>query len=912
MERSGDSRSDHLPLHPVDELISTKLKIPPTSSNMLARAHLLERLSDGKAARLIVISGIAGSGKTSLASHWISREALAVAWYSLDRTDNDINLFLRYLLASLSSADSALASSIRKDLRAGRTLGEKHVISQVIQRVSEIPMEVHLVLDDYHAITSRAIHNTIVSLLSRMPPNMHVVILTRYAIPFPLSSFRVRNQIVEISALEMRFTEQETERFFAEIIPINLTGCEARQVSRRMEGWVGGLQLFGLSYKDKGASDQLSVVLDGGNTKVSEYLIDEVINVQPARVRSFLEATAPLDRFSVETAREVTGMEDAGEMIDMVCRNNLLLVPLDAQHNWYRYHQIFCDAVRERIRIDSPKRLSRIYRKAALWFARNGYLEDAFRNAFASGDFEFAADLLEDYLLFMNDRHEYASGRRWLAELPQEVFMRRTLLRLHDCGQKVDSFQLRDVEAIVRDIESDPAAAFAGYEGEKRRLCEDLFIYFRHALYYYYRDPAHPDFERLEKAANMISRQNRLFSGYMKILIALGHAQQGSPVKAESVLEEASPLIIASGRAWARVLWFREYATIQRMQGRLNRSEAALRQAFEFLEQNGISETPLRYSLYLPVGWLHYCRNDLEKASEYASGAERYGDHVRFAKDIAGANLLLSLIYLASGETKRAEDCLKRVQLVAEKRGVADIGVSPEPWIARLSMFEGSSRYADEWCAGRTFSPRDSLTAQTVHECIAYAELLGWHKQYDEARKILMEVRSECVQRNMMEAVLDVDIHQSALAQSLKEYEGARRILVKALAFAETEGYIRPFLDCAPGIFPVLSDLRNSDLGPRLSSHLRTIMASCAINERGLVGSTKRFVEDRSRQLTEREVQILTLMAAGQRYRDIAKKTFVSFETVKTHARHIFEKLEVNSRAQAVRRAQDLRLLKER
>jgi LuxR family transcriptional regulator, maltose regulon positive regulatory protein len=909
MERLKEIRRSGAILKPIDGLIGTKVRIPPLKTRMVERGHLLDRLSRARDSRLIVISGIAASGKTSLASRWIIRDELPAAWYSLDRTDNDTNLFLRYLLASLSSADSTLAAFIRKDLQAGKTFAEKHIVSQLIRRVSQLPGEVYLFLDDYHSIASRTIHNTVAALLSRMPANMHVIIMTRYAIPFPLSPFRVRDQIVEISASDMRFTEEETGRFFSEIMPVRITVDEARRITSRMEGWVGGLQLFGLSLKDKETPGELVDLLNNGNQKVSEYLIDEIIGVQPPKIRAFLEATVPLDRFSAETAQEITGTPDTREIIDTIRRNNLLIIPLDAEHNWYRYHQLLSEAVKGRIRSSAPGRLAQIHQKAALWFARNGYLEDAFRNAFASKDPEFAADLLEDYLLFINDRHEYASGRRWLAELPHDVFMRRTLLRLHDCGQKVDSFQLSDIEAVIRGIEVDPAAAFAGYQGDKRRLCEDLFTYFRYALYYYYRDPVHPNLEELEEAASMISPQNRLFSGYMKILIALGHASQGRPLEAERALAEASPIIISSGRPWARVLWFREYATVQRMQGRLNRSEAVLREAFEFLELRGISETPLRYVLYLPMGWLHYQRNDLERASEYAAAAARYGEHVRFARDMAESNLLLSLIHKASGAMKEAEDCLHKVRLITEERGVSDTGVSAEPWIARLSMVHGDIRFAVEWSGGKDFLVGDTFTGQTVHEFMAYIELLIHQRMYLQADEILKGLRNQCVERNMMKAVLDIDIAQSAVACGLKSYEQAGQILRKALAFAEIEGYVRPFLDFAPHIFPLLSEMKRTDLGPRLASHLRTIMNGCNISGKGLVGSTKRFEEDRSRQLTRREIEVLKLMAAGRPYREIAKKTFVSFETVKTHVKHIFEKLDVDSRGRAVRRAQDLRLL---
>ncbi len=707
---------------------------------MVERARLLDRLSEGKDAPLIIISSAAGSGKTSLAGQWIGRDNLRAAWYSLDKTDNDGNLFFRYLLATLSLVDGRLASMIAADFRNGRTFAEKEIASQIIRHVSDLPGDIYLVLDDYHFVTSRLIHDALVGLLSRMPPNMHVVILTRYAIPFPLSPFRVRDRIVEISASEMKFSEEETARFFADIIPVKLTTDETHEVARHMEGWVGGLQLLGLSLRGKGVSDELGDMLSRGNRKAWDYLIDEVISTQPHKIKAFLEATAPLDRFDAEVAAAVSGMPDAGDVLDGIYRNNLFLIPLDGGHTWYRYHHLLSEAVGERMKASSPEKLRRLHQQAALWFGRNGYLEDAFRNAFASEDYEFAADLLEDYLLFVNDRYEYASGRRWLVKLPDAVLMRRALLRLHDCGQKVESFQLEDIEAVIRDIEGDREAAFARYEGHKRRLCEDLFTYFKHVLYYYYRDPAHADLEQLEKAARMISPENRLFSGYIKILVALHHISRGNPAQADAALKEASPLIISSGAIWARVLWFRLLATVQRMQGRLYRSEAVLREAFEFVREKDLSEAPLQYILYLPMAWIYYNRNEMEKASKYASGAASYGEHVGFARDIAEGNLLLSLIHLATGEMKEAEEYLRKVRLATEGRGISEASVSADPWRVRLSMAEGDLAYAVEWSNRERLSLTGPFSSRLVYEVMTHVELLLRSKLYGKVDKTLMKL----------------------------------------------------------------------------------------------------------------------------------------------------------------------------
>jgi LuxR family transcriptional regulator, maltose regulon positive regulatory protein len=901
------------PARVFDGLISTKTDMPRFRSKMVERTRLLDRLSEARDLPLIVISGVAGSGKTSLVCQWASRDALGMAWYSVDKSDNDTSLFSQYLLASLSVADDRLATLFGPEVRHAEVFADKHLITYLIRSVADLSKDLYLVLDDFHHITSRAVCDMVTSLLNRQPPNLHVVILTRYGVPFSLSPFRVRNQIMEISSLEMRFTELEAEHFFAEIIPVKLTRQETHEIARHMDGWVGGMQLLGLSLHGRDVPGNLGELLNKGNQRVWDYLIEEVTAVQSPRIRGFLEATAPLDRFSAELARALTGMEDAGEVLETVYRNNLFLAPLDSGSTWYRYHHLLSEAVRERMRAASPEKLSNFYRQAAQWFAAHGHMEDAFQNAFASGDFEFAADLIEDHVLQMNDGYEYTVGsRRLAAKLPEQVFRNRMLLRLHDCRHKIEDFRLADIEAVLGDIEKDRDHAFDRYHGDKRFYCEDVYTYFHYVIHYYYRDPAHPVPEQLEKAFGMISAKNDLFAGYLKTVIAWSQISLGNPLKAETALEEALPLIISSGKLWARVLWFRLSATVHRLRGRLRTSEAVLKEGFEFLREKNLDKASLRHFLYVPLAWVYYQRNEIENAAKYASAAVSHGEQVGFVRDVAEGNLLLALVDMAAGKTVESEECLRKIRLVSEKQGIPETGFSPEPWLIHLSMAEGDVRRAVEWSDRRNLLIDDNFSIESLRNSMVQVELLIRERHYRKAVSILQKLRPRCVDRGMMEAVLDIDIALCVAFYADKHHERAGHVMEGALSFAESEGYVRPFLNYAAMIFPLLSDMRVADLGLRQFLQLKTIMAACTVDGKGLVGATARFRKDRSKALTDREVEILGLMAAGHRYQDIAKRIFISVETVKTHVKHIFGKLDVTTKTQAIRRAEDLRLLHEK
>jgi LuxR family maltose regulon positive regulatory protein len=859
-----------------------------------------------------VISGVAGSGKTSLVCQWILRDRLSVAWYSLDETDNEGSFFYRYLLATVTAKDPRLASAAGPWLHDEKARLGRDIMSGLIEHFVGFPGDLYLVLDDYHFITSRKIHDAIIYLLNHMPATIHVVITSRYNIPFSLSRFKVRNEVVEISASDIRFTEEETEQFFEEIIPVNLTIDEVHEVARHTEGWVGGLQLFGLTLKGKEVQADFGSTLAKVDQEATDFLVDEVINVQPARVRAFLQATALLDRFNADVAREVTGMVDSPDILDRIYRNHLFLISLDTDRKWYRYHHLFSEAVRGRARVASPDLMTQVYRQSGLWFAKHGYLEDAFRNAFASEDFEFAADLMEDYLLNINDRYEYASGGRWLAKLPHNVFMGRVLLRLHDCGQKTESFQLADIEATIKAIEADQARAFDRYEGRKKTLCQDLFIFFRYVLYYYYRNPAHPDVEKLDKAFQMISPENRLFSGYIKILIALSHVFQGNPPLADAALKEASPPIFSSESLWARMLWFRVAATVERMQGHLRRSEAILMEAFEFLQQKGLSHNPLRFVLYLPLAWILYQRNDLEGALKYATDAAMYWEHVRFVRDMLEGNLLLSLIHSARGDREGTDRHIQKMVQISKEANAPEVSVSPDPWVARLSMLHGDIRSCERWSEQRKLSMDEPFSFRFFHECMTQAELFYRQGRYREAARILESIRVRCAERHMLEAALDIDLALCATLYALKERDRARGILEKALDYGEGEGYVRPFVNCGPALLPILSDIVGAEMDEKRRSYLVSVFSASSADRENASIAAKRPAMSKHQDLTQREMEILKLMAAGYRNKEIAERTFVSFETIKTHVKHIFEKLDATTRVQAIRRAEELKLLENR
>jgi LuxR family maltose regulon positive regulatory protein len=888
-------------------LIATKLLKPPLKTRMLIRTHLVGRLFEGRDSRLIVISGEAGSGKTSLVCQWIKECEIPAAWYSLDSADNETDVFLRYLLTALIGLRGNLAATLKPRLHSHKKLTGPEIIPLVIEQLVHLEEDAYIVLDDYHFITSKEVHSTLLFLLNRMPEKMHVVVVSRQGIPFSLSRFRVRGQTTEISATDMHFTEEETTRFFAEIMGLELSADDARELARLTEGWVGGLQLLALSLRGKEIPKDLNSILSGARRDVADYLISDVISVQSKKVRSFLTTTSLLDRFDADLCKEATGLPEAADILDYAYRSNIFLIPLDKERTWYRYHHLFSDTVRKQVKKSLPETFKRVQQKAALWFADRGYLEDAFRHAFGSEDYEFAASLLEDHMLQLFERCEILSGLRWFSRVPYEIAMKRPLLRLHACGFQVESLRLPEMEAVLRDIENRREDVFDQYDDSRKRLCEDLFTYFRCALPHF-RDPASADVNKLNELFGKFSSDYRQFLiRFIQVVITEHYLYRGDPHRAFDILKETSATIFSSESLWGRMMWFELAAIAELLQGRLHRVEGLVREASLFLKGSGSNEMPLKFLLYLPMAWVFYYRNDLEQALEYATAGLQYVEQLGSVAHIVDGNALLSLLYHGIGNREKSVQRTEEMQRISKTVDSARVVALADSWTAYLSIAQGDIAFAARWADRRKLDLNEPFSILFVRECLTFAHLLYQQRAYRRAVSVLESLRRRCLKRNMMETTLNIDLLLSASLYTLNDHARAKTVMDEALVLSEAEQFIRPFVNCAQDIAPILRDMVDHVPGRAESSHVTVIMNACNIGGK-VAEEGGRKITGKS-ILTRRELEILRMIAAGYRNREIADKIFISLPTVKTHTSHIFEKLRVNNRDRAVRRAEDLQLL---
>ncbi|MEJ2302052.1 MAG: hypothetical protein P8Y14_11045, partial [Anaerolineales bacterium] len=368
-------------------LLRTKLSVPPLRASMIPRPHLIERLSHGLKLghKLTLISAPAGFGKTTLVCEWVGNLRLdtakesqinnRIAWLSLDEDDNDPTRFLAYFINALKHVEgieTTFGDAALSMLRAPLPPPTNDILSSLINEVSDIPDRIVLVLDDYHSIESASVDDAHTFLLEHLPPQMHLVIATRDDPNLNIPRLRGRDQLTELRAADLRFTSAEAAEFLNHVMGLDLSANDISTLETRTEGWIAGLQLAAISIQGHKDSTSLIKSFTGSHRFVLDYLIEEVLSQQTESVQTFLLQTSILNRLSASLCDAITGQDNGQETLEVLERANLFVIPLDNERQWYRYHHLFADSLRQRLQSTQPEQLPDLHRRASAWYEQNG------------------------------------------------------------------------------------------------------------------------------------------------------------------------------------------------------------------------------------------------------------------------------------------------------------------------------------------------------------------------------------------------------------------------------------------------------------------------------------------------------------------------------------------------------------
>jgi LuxR family transcriptional regulator, maltose regulon positive regulatory protein len=881
-------------------ILTTKLYIPPPQPKVVLRPRLIERLNEALHRKLTLISAPAGFGKTTLLSEWIAGCEIQAAWLSLDEGDDDRTRFLAYLVAALQRIAPNIGEGALGVLQSPQPPPTESILTALLNDIDTVPDDFVLVLDDYHVIDGSAVDEALSFGLKHLPPGMHLVIATREDPHLPLARLRGRGQLSEVRADDLRFATDEAAEFLNQVMGLSLSAEDIAALETRTEGWIAGLQMAALSMQ--GLADATSFIksFTGTHHFVLDYLVEEVLKYQPESIQTFLLRTSILGRLcgplcdAVVLDPEVSGQKT----LEHLEHANLFLVPLDNERRWYRYHHLFADLLRQRLRQSDTsstgnevRDVAELHIRASIWCEDNGLEVEAFQHAAAAHDVERAARLVEGEGMPLLFRGAVAPVLNWLESLPTTeldarpslwVIYASALLFVSQMTGVEQKLQAADValqgaepDDKTRDLVGHIAAIRATLAVTQHQV-ETIIAQSRRALEY-----LHPD--------NLAVRTATTWT--------LGYAYhlQGDRVAASRAYTEAIAISESIGHFIITIMATTGLGNIQREDNQLYRAAQTYRRVLQVV---GDPPLPVACEAHLGLARVFYEWNDMDAAEQHGQQSVQLARQFENIVDrIVACGVFLARLKLAQGDVPGAASILAEAGQSARQHN----------FVHRMPDVAGAQVL--------TLLRQDNLAAaaqlaQTHQLPISQARVHLAQGDPSTALAVLEPLRRQTDAKGWADERLEVMVLQAVAHQAHGERDEAVQLLGDALAQAEPGGFIRMFVDEGIPMARLLSEAAAHGIMPDYTSRLLAVFeAEAQMSEDRSYPPSAPPAHSLTEPLSQRELEVLQLIAQGLSNREISERLFLALDTVKGHNRRIYGKLLVQRRTEAVAKARALNIL---
>lgn len=910
-----------------NEVLRTRLLVPPVREDLVARPRLLARLDEILTRRLALVSAPAGYGKTTLLAMWARAGKLPVAWLSVDQGDNDPARFVSYLCAALQTIPALAGEPLLEAVQpeAARTSGVaaslEAVQTSLLNRLASVPDDFVLVLDDYHLITAQAVQQFVATLLERLPPQAHVIIASRADPALPLPRLRARGELVELRLAQLRFTMEEVETFLKQVAGLRLSGAEIAALAGRTEGWAAGLQMAALSIQ--GRSDPAGFVRDfaGSNRFILDYLMEEVLERQPAAIQEFLLATSILQRMSAGLAYALFQDEtdsrlepDAADLLPFeetlatLERSNLFVIPLDDRREWYRYHHLFADLLVKRIHQTRPGQVAGLHRRASRWLERHGMTAEAIEHALLAGEAERAANLIEVAAEEVLMRGEVSTLLGWVRRLPGEEFIAsRPRLDLYAVAATVILGE--DLTAIESGMARLKCRSETASETDALRAYLALMA-------------ARPTTaERLaRRSLDQMPAGTTFFRSLAEWILSSAIMPGSTLDQRIEILETALARSRSAGNrmAWANALC--ALANVRLRQGRLDLARSLYQEAIQVATGPDGRLLPIAGEALIGLGHVLREWNELDEAVRHLEQGIELIRQVRVVGAIEG---LLSLAWCrqAQGDSDAARRLMDEVRRTARLWNTVELDERLIDFYDALLRYRQGEptailRYFE---AGRTWKNAADIDERDLSRIEAHLqkyERVAWARAclatgrpadaLAEMDSLLPAMRDE----GRLVLVTEIELIRALTLLVLGRPAEAQAAFEAALAAGEVGNLVRLFVDEGPVVVPLLQNALRTGSYPAYAARLLEALgverpgeAVAAPARPGRPGS------DLVEPLSTREMEVLGLLASSLPAKEIAERLSVAESTINSHTKSIYGKLGVHSRLEAVEKARSLGLL---
>lgn len=907
-----------------DVLLATKLHILPLHSNLVRRPRLIQRLDEGLASdrRLILISAPAGYGKSTLLSDWASLVRSPVAWLSLGAEENIPARFWTYFIAALSSLPAlhkaAGGESLLARLQSLPPPPGPAALTNLMNELSQVEEESILVLDDLHNITDRQIHQDLVFLINALPRSgsrLHLVVASRMDPPWPLARWRGRGELSELRSADLRFSSPEAAHFLDQVFQLKLSAQEIAALQERIEGWIVGLQMAAVSmqvkWKAQGAAGVASFIatLSGSHRFILDYLMDEVITQQSVEMRGFLQATSILEQFTAPLCDALLERQDSQAMLELVEQSNLFLIPLDDERQWYRYHHLFADLLRKSLKQTQPSLIGALHQRASDWYVANGMLAEAISHALDAGDVLRVNKLVSGNALAMTEHAELREVLRHFERMSEAEICSRPWLCVAYAWVKAYVDPTQDIGRILtRAMES-----LSSIDDilERQHLINHLDAIWAYVAWI--KGEADRALEFSHTALNSLPNDDWAMRAHLLNIEGLAFQYLKDLPAAIRSFEAAVAAGERTGKISACFFAYTNLAFTEVIQGRLHRAYALCQQVLSLAEGDSAPgrEAPVLAYAYATLSLVQLEWNQVDAALVSARQAVALAERWRQADTLHYSLSCLSKACCAAGDLEEA---------FAANRRTMQLAANVSPWFFRLSAVDEvflNLEKGDLLAAARRFEELEALVDdrnEFNHFLVLKAALRYAQHRYAELVAEVETTNQALSQKGMVWFSLDYLPLQALALHALGREDEAIQIIERCLSMAKAEGFTRVFVRHGAAMLRLLQAAAGRGI------ELETIhillpafgigVAPAAVGmpaprEARPPASSMLLVEP----LSARELQVLRLLDSPLTSEEIGRELFVSANTVRTHIRNIYGKLDAHGRLEAIQKARNLKLI---
>jgi len=904
-------------------LLKTKLTIPPLRADLVSRPRLLKKLNEGANKKLFLLSTPPGFGKTTLLSEWIHKKKLPAAWFSIDERDNDPISFLTYMIAALQTLDKNWGQPVLELIQSPQLPSFESMIITLINSITPTPKNFALVLDDYHLIQSPSIHDMLGLFLDALPAKMHMILATRSDPPLPLSRIRTQNQLTELRTGDLSFTSDETTQYFKDKLNVDLSIEDIALLESRTEGWITGLQLAAISMHGRKDLSTFVAKFSGDNRYIVDYLMEEVLHRQPENIQDFLLQTSILDPLSGPLCDAVTEQKNSQQMLNMLEKSNLFIFSLDNERKWFRYHRLFADSLSQRFQHKHGEIVPELHRRACDWYDEHAMKFEAVDHALAAHDYDRAAFLLEDIAETVWDRGQQVKLAQWFGHLPERLISKRPQLCVFYARSLIMSGRQKEAEQCLTSAEKildssseevveilPDGTRFQHVFNREEMLGKISAV---RTLMAMYRGDVANVIEHAYHALILLSEENLTWRSVVETMLGMAHgwAGDGDMEKAEKAFSSAISIIKKTGNTSFYLFAGLSLAGIFTYLGRMHDAENLCRQLLKAAEDAGMSKTGNAASLCSILGGILCERDDLEAGIPMIKKGLELAklSHDLIALQGIRLNWIRVLILI-----KDFPKALRFIDEIIKDSKKIDL----PPWMghivaayqARIWIELGHTDLLTQWIEERKISIEDKLSCRNEPEHIVLARILIAQDRPEEADRFLDRLIKNAQEGHRIVSVMEMRLVRVKALYDQAKIDETIQELKRALALGEKAGFIHVFTMegkmIARLLAKVLEDNKRAKSDqdtPYSTKYTNKILAAFE----GAKSQQKVAGIDES--LSEREIEVLKLIATGLTNQEIAEKLFISLNTVRTHTKNINSKLNVHSRTQAIARAKKLGLI---